>query len=138
MLVHLGIDVAGRHEQIEPSVVVEVDKAVAPADKGDGRLRQACAVADIGKAGVAVVVEEHFVVVAEIADKEVHLAVVLVVAGGNAHGRNLAAVVVERETRQVAVVFKGAVALVDVEIVGCGVIAHHEVWLAVALQINKD
>jgi len=34
VLVHLGIHVAIDHEQIEPAVVVEVDKAVAPATKG--------------------------------------------------------------------------------------------------------
>ncbi len=84
-------------------------------------------VAHVGKAGVTVVVVEHLVVVAEVGDEEVDQAVVLVVAGGNAHGSDLASVCVQRETRQVAVVLKGSVALIDVEKVRLRVVAHHQV-----------
>ena len=70
MLVHLGIDVAVDLKQIEPAIVVVVEEAVAPAHKGNRSLRDARLVAHVGKAGVAVVVEEHLVVVAEVGDIE--------------------------------------------------------------------
>ena len=75
-------------------------------------------VAHVGKAGVTVIVEEHLVVIAEVGDEEVDQTVIFVVADSDAHGSDLASVRVQCETRQVAVVLKGSVALVDVEIVG--------------------
>ena len=82
--------------------------------------------------------EQHLVVVAEVGDEEIDQAVVLVVAGGNAHGRDLAPVLVQREAGHIALVVEGAVALVDVEEIGLGVVAHHQVRLAVAVDVDKD
>ena len=47
-------------------------------------------VADVGEVGSSIVAEEHLVVVAEIGDKEVDQAIVLVVARSDAHRGNLA------------------------------------------------
>jgi hypothetical protein len=138
VLVHLRVDVAVDHEEVEPAVVVVVEKAVAPADKGNGGLGDSGLVADVGKARVAVVVVEHLIVVAKVGDEKIEQAVVLVVARGNAHGGDLAAVLVQREARRVALVVEGAVALVDVEKVGLGVVAHQQVGLAVAVERGKD
>ena len=118
VLVHLRIDVAVDHEQVEPAVIVVIQKTVAPADKRYGGLRYAGLVADIGEAGIAVVMEQHFVVIAEVGHKKVHQSVVLVIASGNPHGRNFASVLVESEARDVTLIVEGAVAFIDVEIVG--------------------
>ena len=134
VLVHLRVDVAVDHEQVEPAVVVVVEEAVAPADKGDGGLRDAGLVADVGETVVAVVVVEHLVVVAEVGDEKADLAVVLIVAGSDAHGGDLAAVFIQREAGDVALVVEGAVALVDVEEVGLGVVADQQVGFAVAVR----
>ncbi len=102
-------------EQIEPAVVVVIDKSVAPAHKGNRCLRHAGLVAHIGKAGVAVIAVQHFVVVAEVRHKEVEQPVVLVVAYGDAHRSNLAPILVQRKPRDVTLIIEGAIALVDVK-----------------------
>ena len=66
------------------------------------------------------------------------LPVVLVVADGDAHGGGFAAGRVERVAGGVAVVLEGAVALVDVEIVGRGVVADQQVGLAVVVDVDED
>ncbi len=86
VLVHLGIHVAVDFEEVEPAVVVVIEKAIAPADKGDGGLGNTGFIADVGEARVAIVVEEDFVVVAEVGNKEAEQALVFVVARGDAHG----------------------------------------------------
>src|ERR1019366_3707139 len=82
VLVHFGIDVAVHFEQIEPAVVVVVDKTIAPANKGNSDLRDSHVVAHVGEAGVSIVVEEHLVVVSEVGVIEIDQSVVLVIAGG--------------------------------------------------------
>ena len=68
VLIHLRIDVAVHFKQIEPAVIVVVEEPIAPADKGNRGLRNARLVTHVGEARVAVVVEQDFVVVAEVGD----------------------------------------------------------------------
>ena len=118
VLIDFWVDVTVDFEQVEPAVVVEIEEAVAPPDEGDGGLGYSGLVAHISKAGVAVVVIEDFVIVTEVGDVEADEAVVLVVAGGNAHGGDFAAILVEREAGNIALIVEGAVAFIDVEEVG--------------------
>ena len=138
VLVYLGIYVPVRFEQVEPSVVVVVEEPVAPTHKGNRRLRHPGLVAHIGKACIAVVVVQHLVVVAEVRHVEIDQSVVLVVACGNPHRRDLAAILVQRKSRHVALIVECSVTLIDVEEVGLRVVAHHEVWLAVVVDVHKD
>ena len=62
----------------------------------------------------------------------------LVVADGDAHGRGFAAILVQRVAGGVAVVFEGAVAFVDVEVVGRGVVGDQQVDFAVVVQVDED
>ena len=118
VLVDLGVDVAVGDEEVFPAVVVIVEEAVGKADEGDGWAGDAGAVTDIGEGAGAIVFEDDFVVVGEGGGDDVEVAVVLVVADGEAHIGDLAAALVDGETGDVGVVFEGAVALVDVEVVG--------------------
>ena len=95
-------------------------------------------VAHIGEARVAVIVKQHFVVVAEIGDKEIHQAVVLIVPGGNSHRGNLASVLVQGKSRNVALIVEGPVPFIYVEKVGFRVVANHEIRLAVPFERYKD
>jgi len=137
VLIHLWVHVAVHFHQIQPSIVVVVQEAVAPTDKRNRSLRNACFVAHIGKAGVAVVVVENLVVVAKVGDKEIHLAVVLIVAGGNAHGGNFAPILVQREARFIALIVEGSIAFVDVEIIRFGVVAYQQVGFPVPFERNE-
>ena len=137
LVVDDAVDVAVGDDDVLPAVVVVVEEGVAPAEEGDGWLSDAHLVADVGEVGVAVVAVERVVVVGEGGVVEVEKAVVLVVADGDAHGGGLAAVLVEGVTGGVAGVFEGAVAFVDVEIVGGGVVADEEVGLAVVVDVDE-
>src|SRR5580698_2367819 len=132
------VDVAVDHHEVFPTVVVVVDELGGPSEEGDGVLRDAGMIADVGEVGVSVVVIEDFVVVGKGRNQEVVEAVVLVVAYGEAHGGYFAAVLVEGEAGGVAVVVEGSVALVDVEVVGRGVVGYGEVYFAVVVQIDED
>ena len=136
--VDLGVDVAVGGEEVEPAVVVVVEEGGAPAEEGNGGFGDAELVADVGEVAVAVVVVEDLVVVGEGGVVEVDAAVVEVVAGGDAHAGGFAAAFVEGVTAGVACVFEGAVALVEVEVVGGTVVRDEEVWLAVAVDVDEE
>ena len=107
VFVGLGINVAVGDEEILPAVVVVVEESVAEAYEGDSWCADTCLVADIGEGSRAVVAEEHVVVVGERSADDAEVAIVLVVAGGEAHVGNLAAVAVESEAAGVALVLGG-------------------------------
>ena len=67
VLVHLGVDMAVDNQQILPAVVVVVQKAVAKAHKGYGRLGNARLITDIREESRSVVLEEDIVIVGKIA-----------------------------------------------------------------------
>ena len=138
VLVHLGIDVAVDHHQVFPAVVVEVKKTNTPSDKRNSHLRNARLVADFSKAGVPVIPIQSLVVVGEIGHRQIHEAVVQVVANRQTHGGYLPALAIERETGDITLIIECAVALVDVKIVGLRVIGDKQVHLAVVVCIDKN
>src|SRR3569833_552845 len=113
MLIDFGVGVAVDFKEIEPTVVVK--ETVAPSDEGNGGLSESGFVADVSKADVTIVVIEDLVVVAEVGDVEADEPVVFVVAGGDAHGGDFSAVLVESEAGHIALVVEGAVTFIDVE-----------------------
>src|ERR1035441_231657 len=66
------------------------------------------------------------------------MAVVLVVSSSEAHVGHLSAVVVQGKAAGVTGVFEGSVALVDVEIVGRGVVGYQEIHFAVSIHVGKQ
>ncbi len=111
---------------------------MAQPKEGHGRLGYSSGITVIGVVGVAVVAIEHIVVVGKGGVEETQPAVVLVVAYGDPHGCGFAAVLVQGIAGGVAVVFKGAVAFVDVEVVGGGVVGHQQVYFAVVVEVDED
>src|SRR6201999_331377 len=70
------IDMPVDEHQIEPSVVVVVEKAGSPAQKRDGLLAQSGMERDFGKICVAFVVKQELRFVGEIADGEIEQTVI--------------------------------------------------------------
>src|ERR1700733_7653414 len=138
VLIHHGVDVAIDEEQVFPSVVVIVDELGGPTEKRDGRLRYPGGIAVVGVVGIAVVAVEHVVVVGKGGVEETQPAVVLVVPDSDPHGRGFAAVLIQGVSGGVAVIFEGAVAFVDVEVIGRGVVGYQQVYLAVVVQVHED
>src|SRR4029079_12770773 len=85
-LPHFGVDVAVDEEEIEPSVVIEIDERGAPAEPArvhaDARGKRAV----VAQAAAAVLVERRRVA-GEVRLEDVHRAVAIVVADGDAHAR---------------------------------------------------
>ena len=138
LLVDGGVDVAVDDEEVEPAIVVVVEEGGTPAEERDGGFGDAGLVADVGEVGVAVVAVEGFVVVGEGGVEEIDEAGVGVVAGGDAHAGGLAAALVEGVAGGEGGVFEGAVALVEVEVVGGGVVGDEEVGFAVVVDVDKE
>src|SRR5260370_13370752 len=137
-VVHLRVDVAVGDKQIEPSVVVDVQKARAPAEKGDGRLRDAHLVAYVSEVGVAIVAVERAVGDGEGGVIEIDEAIVGIVARGDSHAGSLAAALVQSIAAGGAGILEGAVALVEIKIVWRRVVGHQQVRTAVAIDIDEQ
>ncbi len=138
MLIDFRVDMTVRSKQIEPAVIVVVEKSIAPPYERNCCLRDAGLVTHVRKAGVAVVVVKHLVVIAEIGDKKADQPAVLVVARGDAHGGNLSPILVQREARHVAFVVERPVSFIDVEEVRLRVVPDHKVWFAVIIDVDED
>ena len=115
MLVHLGVDVAIDHKQVQPAIVVVVEETVTPAHERNCRLRNSDVVTHIGKARRAVVVKKHLVVVPKVRHEEIDQAIVLVIAGCDTHRRDFAPVLIQTKTGDIALIVKSPIALVDVK-----------------------
>ncbi len=137
VLIRLRIDVAIGDQDVLPAIVVVIEKGVAESEERNGSLAETDVVAEIGEVGVAVVVVERVVGIAEGGVVNIELACVLIVADGEPHGSRLQAGLIERKSRRITVIFKRAVALVDVEIVGCGVVGHKQVQLAIVIDVGE-
>ena len=95
-------------------------------------------VADIGEVSRSIILKDNIVVIGECGIHQVHVSVVLIIAGGDAHVRHFAAVPVQGITTCVILIFKCAVAFVDVEVVWGGVIGDDQVGLAIVVYVHKQ
>ena len=100
--VDLGIYMAINHEQIGPSVIVEVDASRAPAHVGECDLSDAGRVGDVGKGHVAVVAIERITLVLEIRNVNRKASGVIEVADGDSHSCHLTAITADRSARNIA------------------------------------
>ncbi len=136
--VGVAVDVAVDLKKVLPAIIVVVDEGCAPAEEGDSEFSDLCVVADVGKVGIAIVTVERLVVVGKGGVVDVEEAVVAVVADGDAHGGSLTAFFVQSISGGVALVVELAVAHVDVEVIGGGVISDEQVGFAVVIDVDED
>src|ERR1700680_3346072 len=100
-LVRDRIDVAVGNENIKEAVIVEVEEAGAPAEEWNRGIPETGFEGNVGERGIAIVTIESFVIVGEGSDEEIELAVAIVVAGADAHGRLAAAITIDSESRHI-------------------------------------
>src|SRR5258708_2965445 len=101
VLVHLRVSMAVHHEEIEPAIVVVIEKTVAPTDEWNRGSCNTCPVAHVREAAVPLIAVEHLVVVTEVGDQKIHAAVVFIASHGNAHLANLPTLPLHRHPPQV-------------------------------------
>src|SRR5882757_8275320 len=131
MIFDLLIDMTAGNEDVLPPVIVVVDETVAPAKKWNRIFGDAGLIACVTEIQIAVVPIQHLVVIGKIGVQYVEAPVISIVAYSDAHGRCLAAIMVDRITGLEAEILECTVTLVAVEIVWSRVICHQQLRLPV-------
>ena len=138
VLVRDGVDVTVGDEEVEKSIIIEIEEAGAPTEKRYGGMAKTGLEGDVRECGAAIVPVESFVVVGKRGDEEIQLAVAIVIAESDAHGGLRAAFFAKCETRCVADVLKSTVSAIAIEIVGAGIIGDGEVGPAVVVEVSEN
>ena len=84
-------------EYVAPSIIVEIEKARAPAEKGNRRRAESDGKRNIGETAAAIIVIKRIAVVRKIGDVKIEPSIVVIIAYGQTHARLFASVFVERE-----------------------------------------
>src|SRR6266581_4930631 len=134
--VDLRVNVAVGDENVEPGVIVHVEKSGAPADVGIAGLTYSRCPTDIVetlRTGVAI---EGIGLLLEVRDEEAEAAAVVVITPIDAHVAELHAFAAESHAGEHAHVGEGAVVIVMVEIVGDGVVSDEEIGPAIVIVVH--
>src|SRR6185437_3693158 len=135
--VHLRIDVSIDDENVEQAVVVEVEEAGSPGQKRDSSVAQPGLIGHIGKISAPVILIESLVIVGKSCGEKIDFAVAVVISDADSHGRLLASIFAERESRSITHIFKRAVMPVAIQEVRRGIVGHQQVHPAVVIDIHK-
>src|SRR5437899_4316167 len=127
---------AGDHDQVQPTIIIQINECVAPLDEENGWQSHSSFVGEILKTPFAIVEIEWRVVEREIRDEQRRSTGVKIVSDSNTHGRLFCAVFAERSTRFHADFRKLPVALVAIEKVRRGVIRNINVRTATIIEIG--
>src|SRR5580698_339740 len=95
LAIDLWVNMAVHNEEIEPTIVVIVEKGCTPTEKGDGDLGNTCLVGDICEIGITIVTVERVVVIGEGCVVEIEKTVVGVVPDGDTHAGGLTAALIQ-------------------------------------------
>src|SRR6266571_1087048 len=136
-VVDLRIDVAVHLEDVNPPVVVEVDKAAAPAKKAgvDSDTPPKCG---LFKSAFARVLVEVGGVAGKVGFEYIEPAVPVIVSGGNAHSRLRLAVLTVSAPGLNTHVGKGAVVVVAIQGAGIGVVGDVDVRPAIVVEVENQ
>src|SRR5438270_6001560 len=92
MFIHLGVHMSVRDQKILPAVVVVIEESIAKTYKRNSCRSDSAPIADVGESACAIVSKYHVKVVRKCRIHHVQMAVILIVASGDAHIRDLAAI----------------------------------------------
>jgi hypothetical protein len=121
--VHLRVDMSVRHEDIRPTIVIEVDKAGAPTD--EARIHPDTAMkCHIVKRAVSAIVVERTSVLLKICLYQVEKTVSVVVTSVRSHTALLSAILVVGHPGERAGFRKGSIAVVVVEQAGSRIVRY--------------
>ncbi len=123
-------------ENVEPGVIVHVEKSGAPADVGIAGLTYSGCPTDIVETLRTHVAIEGVGLLLEVRDEEAEAAAVVVITPIDAHVAELHAFAAEGYTGEHAHVGEGAVVIVMVEIVGDGVVSDEEIGPAIVVVVH--
>ena len=134
----LGVGVAIGREEVLVAVVVKVEEPCAPPYLGNAPRCNAGYEGYVEEKSTALIFVEGIILAFKIGDKNIEVAIVVVIANRRAHTPLFGAVAAIGHARTEALVHKGAVALVLVQIVGSRVIGDENIGPAIAVEIAED
>src|SRR4051812_7664372 len=92
MFIYLGVHMSVRDQKILPSVVIVIEESVAKTYKGDSRRCDSRSIAYVRESACASVTKYHVKIVRKCCIYQVQMSIILIIPGGNAHIRDLAAI----------------------------------------------
>src|SRR6266404_4958947 len=126
------------NEQIDPAVVVVIEKLGSPADIRKADRRHSGIVGNVRERIAANVAVKHIVFIVEVSDEYVEPSVVIIVTQRDAHTALLGAVSVNRHARFEPDLLKRAVPVVMVEIVRRRVVGDVNIYPAIAIKVTGE
>src|SRR5271156_6269931 len=136
-LVNLGVNVAIGHENIRPSIVIEVEEPDSPPNKfrisSDPRSKGI-----VVKGAVAAIAIEGAGVGVEVRLNDIEESVAIVVSGSDSHATLFAAVFAEANTRQAAHLGEGAVAVVMKEERSGGIVGYVDIRPTIVVVVEDQ
>src|SRR5581483_1595792 len=136
--VHLRIDMPIHYEKVQPSIVVVIKESCSPSKKWNRGFCDAVLIGSVRKIPGAIVPVQRVVIIRKGCVVQIDGSPMHQIACGNSHRRSLAPTLVQRITARKAVVLKGAIALVDVEVVWRRIICDQQIRFAVTVHIDKQ
>src|SRR5215469_3491033 len=132
-------DVTVSDEDVGPAIVVVIKEETGEAEGDEGVASDFGLRRFVDEQAVALVVIERNHLVGEVADQNTRVAAAVVVGGIGAHARTGDSVFAEADAGGDPTLLKGSVLLVDVELVGLGVVGDQNVRPAVGVVVeNRD
>src|SRR5437868_14679761 len=125
------------HEDVDEAIVVIVEKAGPPSEKGNRRFRNAGTEGDIAKISVPIISIQGVVIIREVRDIQIDFAVAIVVAYGNSHRGLLARIPIDGESGQITYVLKGAIVAVAIEVLGNRVVRDHQIDPTIIINVDE-
>ena len=120
------------------AVVVKVEKPRAPPDLGNAPRRNVGYKGYVEKKCTALIFVQGIVLAFKVGDKDIEVAIVVVIADRDAHAPLFGAVAAIGHARAEALVHKGSVALILVQIIGRRVVGDENIGPAIAVEIAKN
>ena len=136
--VGLRIGVAIGRKEVLVAVVVKVEKPCAPSHLGNAPRRNVGYKGYVEKKCTALIFVEGVVLAFKVGDKDIEVAIVVVIADRSTHAPLFGSVPAIGHARAEALVHKGSVALILVQIVGGRVISDENIGPAIAVEIAKN
>ena len=132
------VDMAVGLRQVEAPVVVGIERGEPEAEHEPGRRGERGRGRSVAEPTLAVIVIERGRFAQVVGDGQVEPAVAVEVSTGHAHARQIATVGAGRQARLLSLLGEPEAALVAEEKVGCRVVGHEQVDLAVVIEVGRD
>src|ERR1051326_838078 len=137
MLVNRGVNMAVSHHQIQPAVIVKIQKARSPTQKRERNLSEPRQKSYVGEISIAVIVTEYVRVVRKVCDVKTDSSGIIIIADGDSHSRLFSAILVQGHAGRIAHLFESSVALIDIEKLWRGIVDYDQIQPVIFICMHE-